>query len=195
MTMKKFIFVAGIALFLPLTGFSQLTHLGVEAAYSSEVKEPGFGVYGILRVNDQIKLTPNFLYYLPHKISTDDGTQEFQWYAINIDGNFVIVNHGIFEGYGIMGLNFSIIQGKQDEIILGQPFNDKRTLQRLGLNIGAGMRFNVSDKVVPFAELRYTLGSKADFTFNEVSSSQLSIFAGVLIRIGEDKDRSVSDDY
>ena len=195
MIMKKFIIVAGIVLFMPLAGFSQFTHLGIEAAYSSEVKEPGFGVTSIVRVNDQIKLTPNILYYLPHKITTDDGTQEFQWYAVNLDGNFVIVNSGIFEGYGLMGLNFSIIQGKQDEIILGQDFTDKRTLQKLGLNIGAGIRFNVSDKMVPFAELRYTLGSNANFTFNQVSTSQFSIFAGILIRIGEDKDRSVSEDY
>ncbi len=195
MTMKKFFIVAGIVLFFPLAGFSQFTHLGIKAAYSTEVKEPGFGVYSIFRVNDQIKLTPNFLYYLPHKITSDDGIQEFQWYAINLDGNFVIVNQGIFEGYGLMGLNFSIIQGEQDEIILGQAFTDKRTIQKAGLNIGAGTRFNVSDKVVPFAELRYTLGGKAIFSFNEVSTSQLSIFAGVLIRIGEDKDRSVSEDY
>ncbi len=105
------------------------------------------------------------------------------------------IYQGIFEGYGLMGLNFSIIQGEQDEDILGQLFNDKQTIQKAGLNIGAGTRFNVSDKVVPFAELRYTLGGKAVFSFNEVSTSQLSIFAGVLIRIGKDKDRSVSEDY
>ncbi len=193
--MKKLILATLVVLILPLAGFSQFTHIGIEAGYSSQVKEPGFGAYGVFRVNDQIKLTPNFVYYLPHKISTDDGTQEFQWYTINLDGNFIIVDQGIFEGYGLMGLNFSIIQGMQDEIILGLPFTDKRTLQKAGLNIGAGMRFNVSEKVTPFAELRYTIGSKADFTFNEVSTSQFGIFAGILIRIAEDIDRTVSEDY
>lgn len=193
--MKKLIIITLSVFFLSFAGFSQLTHVGVEAAYSSQVNEAGFGLSGIFRVNDQIKLTPNFLYYLPHKINTVDGTQEFQWYAINLDGNFVVFNQGIFEGYGVMGLNFSIIQGKQDEIILGQAFTDHRTLQKLGLNLGAGMRFNISEKVVPFAELRYTLGGKADFTFNEVSTSQFSIFAGLLLRISEDKDRTVSDDF
>ena len=193
--MKKLIFVILTVLFLPLAGFSQFTHVGVKAAFSSQVKELGFGVYGLFRVNDQIKLTPNFVYYLPHKIDTDDGTQEFQWYAFNLDGNFIILNEGIFEGYGLMGLNFSVIQAKQDEVILGTPFTDKRTIQKAGLNIGAGMRFNVSDKVTPFADLRYTIGGKAIFTFNEVSTSQFSIFAGILIRIAEDKDRTVTDDY
>ena len=67
--MKKFIIVAGIVLFMPLAVFSQFTHVGIEAAFSSQVNEPGFGLSGIFRVNDQIKLTPNFLYYLPHKIN------------------------------------------------------------------------------------------------------------------------------
>lgn len=193
--MKKLIIVVLMALFLPMAGFSQFTHVGIEAAYSTQVKEPGFGIYGIFRVNDQIKLTPNILFHLPHKINTNDGTQNFQWYSINLDGNYVILNHGIFEGYGLMGLNFTIIQGEQDEIILSQPFKDKQTLQKVGLNLGAGMRFNVSDKVTPFAELRYTLGGTANFTFNELSTSQVSIFAGILIRISEDKDRTVSEDY
>jgi len=193
--MKKLIIALLMFLFLPFAGFSQFTHIGIDAGYSSQVKEPGFGLYGIFRVNDEIKLMPNFQYYLPHKITTEYGTQEFQWYAINLDGNYIIVDEGIFEGYGLMGLNFSIIQGEQDEIILGQPFTDKRTLQKAGLNIGAGIRFKISEKVVPFAELRYTIGGKADFTFNEVSTSQLGIFAGILIRIAEDKDRSVSEDY
>jgi hypothetical protein len=193
--MKKLIIISLVILCLPVAGFTQFTHLGISAAYSSQVKEPGIGLNGLFRVNDEIKLTPNIMYYLPHKITTDDGTQEFQWYTINLDGNYIIFDQGIFEGYGVMGLNFSVVQGKQDEVILGETFNDKQTLQKLGLNVGAGMRFNISDKVVPFGELRYTLGSKARFSFNEVSTSQFGIFAGILVRITEDKDRTVSEDY
>jgi hypothetical protein len=193
--MKKLIIISLVILCLPIAGFAQFTHAGISAAYSSQVKELGIGLNGLFRVNDEIKLTPNIMYYLPHKLTTDDGTQEFQWYTINLDGNYIIIDQGIFEGYGVMGLNFSVVQGKQDEVILGETFNDKQTLQKLGLNIGAGIRFNISDRVVPFGELRYTVGSKARFSFNEVSTSQVGIFAGILLRISEDKDRTVSEDY
>ena len=67
---------------------------------------------------------------------------------------------------------------------------------KLGLNIGAGMRFNLGDRVVPFGELRFTLGSKAEFSdWAEVSTSQFGIFAGVLVRIAEDKERSAEEDF
>jgi len=193
--MKKILLNTLLILCLPLVSFGQLTHVGPEAAFSSQVKEPGFGIQGIYRVNDAIKLTPNFLYYIPHKINTDFGTQKFNWWTINLDGNYVIVAQGIVEGYGLMGLNFTNITAEQDEEELGQIFKDKRSIQKLGLNVGAGVRFNVSDRVVPFGELRYTIGSKANFSFNEVSTSQFGIFAGILIRIAEDKDRSETEDF
>lgn len=182
-------------LFLPSLGISQFTHLGLEAGFASQVKKPGFGIHGIYRVNDVIKLTPNVMYYLPHKINTTDGTQKFSWWMINVDGNYVIINQGIAEGYGIMGLNFANVSWEQDEIVMGQPAKDKRSTLKLGLNVGAGIRLNLGEKVVPFGELRYTLGSKADFLINETSTSQFGIFAGVLIRINADKDRTATEDY
>ncbi len=189
--MKKFI-THTLLLLLPAMVFGQLTHLGIEAAYSSRVKEPGFGVYALYRVNDKIKLTPNALYYLPHKINTALGTQKFSWWTLNLDGNYVLMDRGIFEGYGLMGLGFATITGERDEVELGHPFKDKQTMVKLGLNVGAGLRFNLGDVLSPFVELRYTLGSSADFTFNEFSTSQFSLFAGLIVRIKEDKDRSVS---
>lgn len=193
--MKKILITSLLILFLSVVSYSQFTHVGLSAAYSTQVKEPGFGICGVFRVNDEIKFTPNVLYYLPHKINTEFGTQKFEWWTINLDGNYVIVRQGIFEGYGLMGLNFTNITGERDEIELGQPYKDRRSMFKLGLNVGAGIRLNLGSKIVPFGELRYTMGSKADFTFNEVSTSQFGIFAGFLIRIAEDKDRSVNEDY
>jgi len=192
---KRIFFNTLFILILTLPGFSQFTHVGLNAAFATQVKEPGFGLSAIYRVNDQIKLVPNAVYFLPHKITTDYGTQKFEWWAINLDGNYVILSEGIFEGYGIMGLNFMNVTGEQDEILLGTPFKDKRSLLKLGLNIGAGIRLNLGDKVVPFGELRYTLGSKADFNFNHVSTSKVGIFAGILIRISEDREQSETEDF
>jgi hypothetical protein len=62
--------------------------------------------------------------------------------------------------------------------------------------VGAGVRVNIGDRVVPFGELRFTVGSKAEFAdWGKVSTSQFGIIAGVLIRIAEDKDRSAEEDY
>jgi hypothetical protein len=193
--MKNRFFSTLLLTCLPWIGYGQFTHLGPLAAYSSQVKEPGVGIQGIYRVNDAIKITPNALYYLPHKINTSLGTQKFTWWAVNLDGNYVIVNQGLFEGFGIMGLNFTHLTGEQDEEELGQIFKDKRSVLKLGLNVGAGVRLNLGERIVPFGEVRYTIGSKVDFTFNELSTSQFGIFAGILIRINEDKDRTETEEY
>ena len=192
---KKILLKILMILFLPSLGISQFTHLGLEAGFASQVKEAGLGIQGMYRVNDVIKLTPNALYFLPHKINTPDGTQKFSWWMINLDGNYVIINQGIAEGYGIMGLNFANVAWEQDEVVGGLTANDKRSTLKLGLNVGAGIRLNLGDRVAPFGELRYTLGSKADFLINETSTSQFGIFAGVLVRINADKDRTASEEY
>ena len=181
-------------LFLPSLGISQFTHLGLEAGFASQVKEIGFGFQGIYRVNDEIKLTPNVMYFLPHQINTTDGTQKFSWWMINVDGNYVIINQGIAEGYGIMGLNFMSITGEQDEVINGQPFEDKLTMQKLGLNIGAGVRFPVSEYIAPFAEVKYTLADAAVFEFQKVPVSQFCLVAGIMFRINETKPRGQQED-
>ncbi len=199
--MKKIFINTLMILFLPLAGFSQFTHMGLEVGYSSEVKEPGIGLFGIYRVNDEIKLTPNFMYYLPHKINTSygtpltEGTQTFEWWMINMDGNYVIINQGMFEGYGLMGLNFANIIWERDEVQGNLPIKERRQELNLGLNVGAGIRLNLGNKVVPFGELRYTLGSKYDFLVTEGSTSQFGIFAGILIRIAEDIDRTITEDF
>jgi hypothetical protein len=115
---------AGILLILmmPAAVYSQFTHLGLQAAYSTKVKEPGIGVQALYRVNDAIKLGPNALYYLPHEINTDYGTQKYEWWVINLDGNYVVMNQGTFEGYGLMGLSFVNITGRRDEEISGESF-------------------------------------------------------------------------
>jgi opacity protein-like surface antigen len=167
----------------------QFTHVGVAAGYGTEIREPGFGAYGIFSVNEQIKIVPNAMYYLPHQVTTDDGTRKFSWWTLSVDGDYVIVNQGVVRFYGIMGLTFLSITGEQDEVISGQEFKDKRTLQKLGLNIGAGIRFPVSEYIAPFAEVRYTLGDAAEFEFQRIPISQFNLTAGIMFRINETKPR------
>jgi opacity protein-like surface antigen len=192
--MKKRLINILLVIFLPAAGYSQLTHVGLQAAYSTQVKEPGFGIHVIYRVNDDIKITPNALYYLPHEDNDAADSPKYAWISVNLDGNYVVIDQGIFEGYGIMGLNFVHIKGEQ-EIAGTPPTTDVDSWDKLGLNIGAGIRFNLGDRIVPFGEVRYTVGSKINFSSNkEISSSQFGVYAGILVRILEDKDRSATED-
>ena len=194
MKSKHNLLLSAILLFFTSLSYSQFTHVGVAAGYGTEIKEPGFGAYGIFSVNEQIKIVPNAMYFLPHKVTTDDGTQKFSWWTLSVDGDYIIVNKGVVRFYGIMGLTFISITGEQDEVISGQPFEDKLTMQKLGFNIGAGIRFPVSEYIAPFAEVKYTLGDAADFEFKNVPVSQFSLVAGILFRINETKPTGQQED-
>jgi len=191
---KHNLVLAAIFLFFTTFTYSQFTHVGVAAGYGTEIKEPGFGAYGIFSVNEEIKIVPNLMYYLPHKVTTDDGTQKYSWWSISVDGDYIIVNQGNTRFYGIMGLTFISITGEQDEVISGQPFEDKLTMQKLGLNIGAGVRFPISEYIAPFAEVKYTLADAAVFEFQKVPVSQFSLVAGIMFRINETKPRGQQED-
>ena len=194
MMSKKQLILASIFVFFASLSSGQFTHVGVAAGYGTEIKEPGFGAYGMFSVNEEIKIVPNLMYYLPHNVTTAEGSQKFSWWSISVDGNYIIVNQGVVRFYGIMGLTFVSITGEQDEVISGQPFQDKLTMQKLGLNIGAGIRFPVSEYIAPFTEIRYTLGDAADFEFKKLPVSQFSLVAGIMFRIGETKPKGQKED-
>ena len=104
--MKKILSGLLIILSISLVSRAQLTHMGPVAGFASEVKEPGFGLSTIYRVNDQIKITPQFVYFLPHELNFYNSagdleeSQKFDWWMINLDGNYVLLNKGVLEGYG-----------------------------------------------------------------------------------------------
>ena len=177
--------------------YGQFTHIGAAAGYGLSVKEPGFGLYGMYTINEQIKIVPSVLYYLPHDITVEnwdnlgeDAFQTFTWWIANLDGNYVVVNQEAFQAYGLMGLSMAYLKGEQEH----SQFPDKgKYIYELGLNVGAGIRIPISDKVSPFAEVKLTLSDKAYFSFREISVTQLCITAGVLIRIAPDKDRNAEE--
>jgi hypothetical protein len=186
--------IAWICLFLAGLSYGQFTHVGVAAGYGTQIKEPGFGAYGIYSASEKIKIVPNAIYYLPHNVLTDNGTQKFSWWTIGVDGNYIIINQGVIRFYGIVGLTFISLTGEQDEVISGQPFEDKITIQKLGLDIGTGIRFPVSEFIAPFVEVKYTLGDAADFEFRNLPVSQFNLSAGIMFRIGEPKPRGQQEE-
>jgi len=191
--MKKTIAIVLFLSALTAGTYGQFTHIGAAAGYGLGIKEPGFGLYGMYTVNEQIKIVPSLLYYLPHEIIVpdvvEDAVQTFTWWIANIDGNYMIVNQDAFMAYGIMGLSLIYLKGEHDH----WQFPDTKYLYKMGLNVGAGIRIPVGERLTPFAEVKMILSDKAYFTFREISVSQLTFAAGVLIRIAPDKDRSAEE--
>jgi hypothetical protein len=187
--MKKTLALVIILTATSVAMYGQFTHAGLAGGYGLSIKEPGFGLYGMYTANEQVKIVPSVMYFLPHEIVTSDGTQNFSWWIFNLDGNYIVLDQVAFQAYGLMGLSVVYLKGEQDE----PPFQDIKYQYKMGLNVGAGIRLPISDKVAPFAELKLTLGDEAYFSYRKISTTQLSITAGILIRIAPDKVRDTEE--
>ena len=170
-----------LALFVSSSIYSQFTFVGVTGDYGTKIKEPGFSAIVFYSVNDQIDITPNFTWYLPHQEQITDGEKKISWWSVNLCGHYNFLNAIILEGYGLMGLNISGITRETSETIQGQDFTDKKTYYKPGLNVGVGGTVHLSDFFTPFAEVKITL------TDNEFT--QAGVRLGILVRIAKDKVR------
>jgi len=72
--------------------------------------------------------------------------------------------------YALAGINFAIVSVPFFNPFTGQRVSNSAT--EAGLNLGAGFNYKASEKLMPFAELKYNI---SDF-------DQLILFAG--IRLG-----------
>jgi outer membrane immunogenic protein len=159
---------------------AQITFIGASASYGTWIKKIGVSACGIYSVNKKIDIVPNVTYFSPHKVDitgTSTGTIEYTWWAVNLDGHYVVFEKSIFHIFGLMGLNFTNETKRTDEIYMGQPFKDKTTSTKVGLNAGAGVQLHLSKFFIPFTEIKYTLGEK----------HQGVVSIGIMFRIAPDR--------
>ena len=184
MAKNKIILCLIAALAFAGTSFSQITFVGVSADYGTKIKEPGFSVTAFYTVNKQIDITPNLSYYLPHTSTIPNGDSISTWLAGNLDGHYNIFEFGVFEGFGLMGLNFTYVTTEVNEVIQGTPLKYTTYETKTGLNVGFGGAVHFSKFFTPFTEIKYTLGDEI---------FQIGFRFGILVRLAEDKVREPMD--
>ncbi len=164
--------------------YAQLTFAGVCGDYGTKIKEPGFSALAYYTVNEQIDLAPNITYYLTHTEGIPNGEKKSSWLSFNLDGHYNIFQFGQFEGFGIMGLNFTYVTTETLETIQGTDYKDRRHETKAGLNVGFGGSVHLSDFFTPFTEFKYTLEDEA---------FQANFRIGLIFRIMEDKERDFEE--
>lgn len=144
---------------------AQIT-VGGGIVYGTKVENIGINVTGQYFINDNIAIAPSFTYYFPKKITSN---YSYKWYEINVDGNYYFaIPDSKIKPYGLAGLNLSIISLPTYNIgVFGTSDNSSNT--EFGFNIGGGASYDIGKKVLPFAQLKYTISSY----------NQLAIMAGI----------------
>lgn len=124
------------------------SRLGFFAAIASgDIDEVGFGGIGEFKVAPRVTISPQVIFFLPE----DRGNHVTSFMELNGNVNYYFYNSSIFEFYGLGGLNFARRHLDFDDG--GDQYDSE-----LGLNLGGGINFEVGRNVVPFSELRATIG-------------------------------------
>lgn len=146
--MKKIFLLSIILLSMSLSVSAQET-IGAGLAFGSEIESLGIGFNAEFDLNDQIDISPSFIYYFKNN--------NVSMWELNGNINYIFSSDGPTL-YGIAGLN-----------ITGIKVENGGSDSELGLNLGIGASFAQTGSVIPFAEAKYVLSN----------FDQLSLFGGV----------------
>lgn len=107
-----------------------------------------FGVFGraAYQINDKIAAAATINYFFPKKVP-GASTKYLQF---NVEGFYTLLDNDWLAAYGIGGVGYSAYSLKYD-IPLGKTIVSDGNFV---VNLGAGVRYKVSDKFVPFGEVR-----------------------------------------
>ena len=152
--MKKLTLLAIISIALTFNSFAQIS-AGGGLSYGTEAETIGFNLRGQYNINENIDVVGGFTFFLPKKTSQTIffGTVETKtsMWTFDIDGHY---NFGIMDKlnvYPIAGLNISGVSVD----VNGTKASDTE----VGLNIGAGATYEISDQLAGFFETKYTIGN------------------------------------
>jgi outer membrane protein X len=159
--MKKVLLVALIftfGMFASNETFAQESaknRVGFFLAFASgDIDEVGIAGIGEFKVAEKVSISPQLIFYFPE----DRGVYDVSFLEVNVNANYYFYNQDIFEFYGLGGLNFTRVKVDWD----GGDDSDTE----VGLNLGAGINFELGKNVVPFSELRVTVGEFDQFVIS-----------------------------
>lgn len=121
------------------------------AAAMGDFDQLGVGGLGEFKVANKFTLSPQLLVYFP-----DDNVNVLE---VNFNGNYYFYSQDIFSFYGLGGLNFA-------RASYNGPGDNDWDDTEIGLNLGGGINFELGKTVVPFSELRFTIGDYDQFVIS-----------------------------
>ncbi len=147
---------------------AQITKIGGGAAYGSgywfaktEVAEYRSGHFagfleGVYEITKPVQIAASFGYFYPHMEEYTFSKTSVSSMMFDINGHYVFNPLAGFEFYGLAGLDF-LLTWKKDKISGTAMETFTENDNAFGLNVGAGTYFNLSKKIILFAEAKYVV--------------------------------------
>ena len=155
--MRKLFLTAVIAL-LSIGAYAQKgqTYLGGQLAYPTDIESLGIGVKGGYGITDAIRAQATFDYFLKK--------DNVSWWDLNLDVNYLFPLGNNIKVYPLAGLTY--LRGSVDgftqtvntpdgNITVGN--NESYSDGNLGLNLGGGFQYDLTDKLVLNAEVKFQI--------------------------------------
>ena len=155
--MRKLFLTAVIAL-LSIGAYAQKgqTYLGGQLAYPTEIESLGIGVKGGYGITDAIRAQATFDYFLKKNNAS--------WWDLNLDVHYLFPLGNNIKVYPLAGLTY--LRGSVDgltqtvntpdgSVTVGS--NESYSDGNLGLNLGGGFQYDLTDKLVLNAEVKFQI--------------------------------------
>ncbi len=154
--MKKVLVIICVAL-ISLSASAQIgeQNIGAHLLYGTDMSNIGFGLKYQNNVTDVIRIEGVFDYYL----KKDD----FTMFDVNVNGHYLFPLTDKVIAYPLVGINYT--RWKQKELfsfddeeytdISDEDYDDEINDGSIGLNIGGGIQYKLTDKIRIGAELKY----------------------------------------
>ena len=155
--MRKLFLTAVIAL-LSIGAYAQKgqTYLGGQLAYPTEIESLGIGVKGGYGITDAIRAQATFDYFLKKN--------NVSWWDLNLDVHYLFPIGNNIKVYPLAGLTY--LRGSVDgftqtvntpdgSVTVGS--NESYSDGNLGLNLGGGFQYDLTDKLVLNAEVKFQI--------------------------------------
>lgn len=144
----------------------QPIRVGLFAGYGTKIEKPAVGLIGEIGILSKLAAAPSFAYYF---VENSDFAKVSFW-EFNANAHYYLVDEGPFSVYGLAGLNVARSSVSFDSGDMGMDFGGLgASSSKVGLNIGGGANFDFGTKILPFAELKYTIAG----------TEQVGVFLGM----------------
>lgn len=133
---------------------------GAGLKYATDISTMGIEAKGVYLASDTWEIAPAFTYYFKKN--------NVNWSTLDFDAHYVFSSDDKRTFYAIGGLNVTFWKWKVDGVSSGNDdFDDMfgglsdldASGSDVGVNIGVGSRFALSDKMYFNADLKYTIGN------------------------------------
>ncbi len=124
------------------------TAVGANLVYGSEIESMGVGARFQYGVTDQLRAEVGFNYFFEH--------DHMSWWDVNLNAHYLVgLKNDQLYFYPLAGINYTMVDFKGE-------LNEKGEENHVGLNVGAGMEYEINDHFGVNLEYRHTIIRKVD---------------------------------